>query len=344
MGERDAAGARPAGDRYGPPVPGTPEHAAGGPGQAGAAGVALAVVAAGGTALGAVLLRPDRSLPAKSGGPLDNTAAVILVALACLGGGLLLSSRYRARVGHDQVLPPFEQRLTDVVRVALLAAAVLIPALLLAMHRFPESGRTLPSPQPTEGDIRLRTPPPPPRHTRPLHSPGINLPHVLVVIGVIALVAVLLVAGHELWRQLHRAPVEAAAGTYHPAEEEVLADAVDSGRRALLGGTDARAAVIACYAAMETSLARSGVARRASDTPQELLERASGSGLPSGPHATVLTALFREARYSTHPMDRTHRDRAACALDAIAAQLAERAESDGNQPGDSVQPTVGGHR
>ncbi|MBM9440230.1 DUF4129 domain-containing protein [Actinacidiphila bryophytorum] len=320
----------------------------------GAAGAALAVVAVAGTALGAVLLRPGRSLTAKSGGPLDNSAVVILIAIGCLAAGLLAGSRYRSRLGYQQDLPPFEQRLADVVRVTLVAAALVVPLLLLTMHHFPSGGST-----PAEQYTRLpatphRTPPPVRQHPLGQSSgdKGISVPHVVLTIALVALVLALLLAAYRLWRLLRRSEEPQPAETYRPAEQEVLADAVDSGRRALLGGSDARAAVIACYAAMEASLGQSGVARRASDSPQDLLERAAGSGLLTGPHASDLTALFREARYSTHPMDDTHRGRAAAALDGIAAQLAEHAAADAAadgadlpQPGTGgTQPTAGVHR
>lgn len=55
-----------------------------------------------------------------------------------------------------------------------------------------------------------------------------------------------------------------------------------------------------------------------------LLERAVAGGLPTGAAAAALTALFREARYSTHPMDGSHRDRAAAALTEIADGLRSR--------------------
>jgi hypothetical protein len=316
------------------------------------------VVAVAGTGLGAVLLRPGRSLTAKSGGPLDNTAVVILIAVGCLAAGLFAASHYRSRLGYQQDLPPFEQRLADVVRVALVAAALVVPLLLLSMHHFPSGGYT-----PAEQHTRVpaaphRTPPPVRQHPLGQSSgeTGISVPHVVLTIALAVLVLALLLAAYRLWRLLRRSEEPQPADIYRPAEQEVLADAVDSGRRALLGGSDARAAVIACYAAMETSLAQSGVARRASDSPQDLLERAAGSGLLTGPHAPDLTALFREARYSTHPMDDTHRDRAAAALDAIAAQLAEHAAdadadadaadgADGRQPGPGgTQPTTGAHR
>ncbi len=48
-------------------------------------------------------------------------------------------------------------------------------------------------------------------------------------------------------------------------------------------------------------------------------------GPAHGAAAAALTALFREARYSTHPMDAGHRDRAAAALAEIADGLRARA-------------------
>jgi hypothetical protein len=97
---------------------------------------------------------------------------------------------------------------------------------------------------------------------------------------------------------------------------------VESGRSALRALDDARAAIIACYAAMENSLAERGAARAAADTPDELLARATDSGLVRGTAAARLTALFYEARFSSHPLDRGQRDAAEQALDELAAALA----------------------
>lgn len=342
------AGAAPPG-AY-PPGPGDGRPRPAGP--AAAAGAALATLAVAGTALAGVLLRPSRGLFADSAGPAGNTAVVILVSLGCLAAGLAISARYRRSLGYDQNLPAVEQRLADAVRFTLIGAALLVPLMLLLMHRFPGGSGTPP-------EQSRRVPPshipvdPPPVHDRPPQAPShgwsFHLPHALVYVLIAALVLTVLLAAYHLWRQLRRGPVPQTAGTYGqaPGDHDLLADAVDSGRRALLDGDDPRAAVIACYAAMEDSLARSGVARRASDSPQDLLERAAGSGLLDGPHATDLTALFREARYSTHPMDTTHRDRAAAALDAIAAQLAwhaARAAAGSEQPAAGGPNPVGGDR
>jgi hypothetical protein len=360
-GQEATAGDRGSGPgEQGAARPGAPGGGQPPPGRQGriAAGTALAGVVAAGVALAAVLLRPSGALLGKSGGPLDSTAAVVLLVLAVFGGMLVLSARYRGSVGYQQNLPPFEQRLSDAARVVMIVAAVAVPAMLLAMHSFPGASDDTPPQEVRVTSGADRSPPPykPPKTGEPHDGSSLHLPHWLVDVAVAALVLVLLFAGYQLWRHLRPGGSAETPGAYGGLQDDqdVLADAVDSGRRALLLGDDPRAAVIACYAAMEASLAGSGVARRASDSPQDLLERASAGGLLDGPHAEDLTRLFREARYSTHPMDTGHRDRAAAALDAIAAQLAARAaeraarEAQGAPPaapdGPGPQRTAGADR
>jgi hypothetical protein len=106
---------------------------------------------------------------------------------------------------------------------------------------------------------------------------------------------------------------------------KALAGAVLAGREALADDPDARTAIIACYAAMEKSLAESGISRRKADTPTDLLQRAADAGLVQGIAAQTLTDLFSEARYSTHPMGEHQRDQARAALQSISAHLAAAA-------------------
>ena len=58
---------------------------------------------------------------------------------------------------------------------------------------------------------------------------------------------------------------------------------MESGRSALRTVDDARAAIIACYVAMENSLAERGAARAVADTPDELLARATRAAWCAGP-------------------------------------------------------------
>jgi hypothetical protein len=110
-------------------------------------------------------------------------------------------------------------------------------------------------------------------------------------------------------------------------DPENLREAVESGRSALRRLDDARAAIIACYVAMENSLADRGTARAVADTPDELLARATRSGLVHGTAPARLTALFYEARFSSHPLDHRQRDEAERALDELAAALAAHADA-----------------
>jgi hypothetical protein len=145
------------------------------------------------------------------------------------------------------------------------------------------------------------------------------------LLGIAALVALIVVVVRWLRARQSSDAEGIDGGVVDGGDEEALAEAVNAGQQALADDRDARAAIIACYAAMEASLAESGVSRMKADTPAELLERAVEAGLVPEEAARGLTDLFREARYSTHPMSEHQRDRAAAALDAIAAHLAAAA-------------------
>ena len=141
-----------------------------------------------------------------------------------------------------------------------------------------------------------------------------------------ALLIAVLLAGvaASIWWARRLRPTIAFRGDELIAEDpEGLREAVESGRSALRTVDDARAAIIACYLAMETSLAERGTARGVADTPGELLTRATEAGLVRGTAAGRLTALFYEARFSSHPLDHRQRDAAKRALDELAADLAE---------------------
>ncbi|HUZ51789.1 MAG TPA: DUF4129 domain-containing protein [Streptosporangiaceae bacterium] len=181
---------------------------------------------------------------------------------------------------------------------------------------------------------RRPTPPTPParlhpgklRLARTAHS-TLDLAAIeYVLVGL--LIAAIIVAAILIWRRRRRlarlsgrdVPLDEETGT--PAE---LARAVDSGRLALRELDDARAAIIGCYLAMEESLAEAGAARGAAETPDELLARAVDGGLVHGAPAAQLTALFYEARFSTHPMPAARRDEAEQALADLAATLSDPA-------------------
>lgn len=113
-----------------------------------------------------------------------------------------------------------------------------------------------------------------------------------------------------------------------PPDVGELAAAVAAAEVGLATSGDARAAIVAAYAAMAAritdGLARRGGPAPASDTPTELLDRAVSAGLVAEGPAAALTGLFREARFSRHPMGAEHRRAAEQALLHVRDGLAAR--------------------
>jgi hypothetical protein len=167
---------------------------------------------------------------------------------------------------------------------------------------------------------------------------GIQIPLGPILYGLLIVAIVAAVVVSIWWSTRLRRP--AAPLVIEDVSTEELREAVQEGRAALARIDDARAAIIACYVAMERSLADRGTARGAADTPDELLARAVAAGIVRGGAAGRLTELFYEARFSTHPVGAGQRDAASAALDELAGELAAKPEAapaaqarpDGGQP------------
>lgn len=86
--------------------------------------------------------------------------------------------------------------------------------------------------------------------------------------------------------------------------------------------TDPREVVIACYARMERVFADAGSARRPDEAPLELLARVLAEQYVPADDVRRLTALFNEARFSTHAVTEDMRDAARRSLRSIADSLA----------------------
>ncbi len=177
----------------------------------------------------------------------------------------------------------------------------------------------------------------PPRKRRPVpvahQYAAINLGIVrdvvlaVVVLTLVALVVIWLQRRRRYWRPQVTEPVD---------EDTALRVAVKAGRMALGELSEPRMAIINCYLAMERSLAEAGAARVAAETPDELLARSTAAGLLHGDPPVELTALFYEARFSTHPVPQSAQDRALRAIDAILADLGEDHAGSGPAPARSV--------
>jgi hypothetical protein len=157
----------------------------------------------------------------------------------------------------------------------------------------------------------------PPSVARPVHFPFLDVAYGLAAALVVA--ALVAVAVWAIRTASWHAPQ--ASGVFAEEHSEAPEDVLEVGRRAMLGLDDARAAIIACYVAMEERLARAGTSRLSSETPDEFLSKvASELGAGAGA-AARLTSLFYEARFSSHSLDQTRRAAAERALAELVSEL-----------------------
>jgi hypothetical protein len=271
-------------------------------------------------------------------GPLKGYGVAIGIALEVVFCALLVVVRsrdaaasragrsrpYNATLAEQDIEPAQALRFTlTSVLIACIVGVAVILLTNLHLHFFSGPGR-LPPPRTLKTGVLPLTRP---GRGGTLHIPLWPILYALLIIAIVAAVVVSI-----WWSTRLRRP--AAPLVIEDVSTEELRAAVAEGRAALAGIDDARAAIIACYVAMERRLADRGTARGAADTPDELLARAVASGAVRGGAAGRLTALFYEARFSTHPLGAGQRDAASAALDELADELAAKpAPAAASQPG-----------
>jgi Domain of unknown function (DUF4129) len=255
-------------------------------------------------------------------GPLHREGLAAGLALEAVFAVLAVLTLRRHRSAHQE---PVARKLRVTLSFALGTGAAAVAAVTLIglnLHLFTRRGGR-PRPRPPVSLRPTATPPRPHQASpAPFHLPLAALLYTLLVLLLLAGVAASI-----WWARRLRPPLPARDDALIVEESEDLREAVESGRSALRTVDDARAAIIACYLAMEQSLAERGTARGVADTPDELLARARASGIVRGAAAGRLTALFYEARFSSHPLGPAQRDAAERALDELAAALAQPAEA-----------------
>jgi hypothetical protein len=201
-----------------------------------------------------------------------------------------------------------------------IALAVLLPLLLLlAALRNVDPGRDPPNGRRTVPSL----------HPPDTVSVALVLTLAAIAIAVVVVWTVVVLKRAGAWRRVQQLPPPEQE---EPRDEEgdapdaaVLGSAVRAGEAALTTAADPRTAIIACYEAMEAVLAEHGSARNESDTPTEFLDRAVGAGLIRSDAAGTLTDLFREARFSRHPLRERDREGAIVALARLRAEVDENA-------------------
>ena len=138
---------------------------------------------------------------------------------------------------------------------------------------------------------------------------------------------------------------EGGPGTWSPPRRLPRSDALDvpeSLRRAaerqlvVIREGSPRNAIVACWMELERACRESGFPRRPAETSSEFTERMLARYVvdltQAGTTVDTLAALYREARFSTHPMVELDRERAVATLEAILASLHAHQDRDDRDP------------
>jgi hypothetical protein len=283
-----------------------------------AVAVLLALTAAGLRSRGTFSHAPDRVLAGASGTvlaiALAVTEGVALVAFALV----LVMARPRRKPRPDEDEPPrlpfpwWAKTLAVLASVAVMVAPL---AILLTLRTRPRTAaQAHPGALASGGAV-------PPRLPATAH--GSPWPLIAGMLIALALLVALTAWSRHARRHSARPPGDQA--------RLALGESLAAGRAALAGPRDPRAAIIACYAAMERGFAAAGSAPAAADTPAEVLARATGAGLVRSGSAVRMAGLFRRARYSSEPMTSADSAAAAAALDQMQADLGPAHESSAHE-------------
>jgi LPXTG-motif cell wall-anchored protein len=273
-----------------------------------AVAILLALTAAGLRSRGTFSHAPDRALAGASGAvvatALTVTEGVALVAFVLV----LAMARPRRKPKADDDEPPrlpFPWWAKTLAVLAAVAVMVTPFAVLLTRKTRPRTA----APQARAGVLAGGGAPP----RLPATAHGSPWP---LLAGMLIALALLLAL--TAWSRRTR---RRATGPPRDQARLALGQSLAAGRAALAGPRDPRAAIIACYAAMERGFAAAGSAPAAADTPAEVLARATGAGLVRSGSAARMAGLFRRARYSSEPMTSADSAAAASALDQMQADL-----------------------
>ena len=273
-----------------------------------AVAVLLALTAAGLRSRGTFSHAPDQVLAGASGTVLATalaaTEGVALVAFALVL--VLARPRRKPRPDKDEPpRPPFPWWAKTLAVLASVAVMVTPLAIVLTRRTRPRTAtQAHPGALASGGAV-------PPR--LPAAAQGSPWPLIAGMLIALALLVALTAWSRHARRRPARPPGDQA--------RLALGESLAAGRAALAGPRDPRAAIIACYAAMERGFAAAGSVPAAADTPAEVLARATGAGLVRSGSAVRMAGLFRRARYSSEPMTSTDSAAAAAALDQMQADL-----------------------
>jgi hypothetical protein len=154
------------------------------------------------------------------------------------------------------------------------------------------------------------------------------LSRAFAVVGLMVLLALAYVVVStwlRVWRERERTTrattnaltaLDAAAGSDVELDEAAQFDALAHG--------EPRNAIVACWLRLEDDVAAAGWPRHVAETSAEYTARVLAAAGLDGEAVTALAALYREARFSSHPLSEDDRNRAAAALRTVHESLRPR--------------------
>jgi hypothetical protein len=165
---------------------------------------------------------------------------------------------------------------------------------------------------------------------------GLSLELTILLYAVLLLlllaVSVLIVRKVVITRRLRRERVGAAAAEaiddgWELAVSDDLARSATRGLTALAQG-EPRNAIVRCWIELEDAVERVGRARDPALTSEEFTAEVLQRYAIGRVEIEMLGALYREARFSEHPMSESHRDSAIRALTTLRDELRRSQESE----------------
>jgi hypothetical protein len=168
---------------------------------------------------------------------------------------------------------------------------------------LPEDPALAPSPTGPPPPVSDAPPTGGPSEFEPADAPGwLSAAVTMLVLGFAAAVVILFLYAGVRWllteRVVRREIIDRAASQPPEAEAEEVRRAVRAGLADLAAGADARRAVIACWLRLERVAAAAGTARRAADTPADLVGRLLAAHRVDQRALARLAGAYRLARYA----------------------------------------------
>ncbi|MGB7867610.1 MAG: DUF4129 domain-containing protein [Mycobacterium sp.] len=276
--------------------------------------------------------RAARRGPPDSPASLVYVIAMLSVSVVIVGVAIIVRLRDPRRAAPSASGLP--ERFSDgrgrpTWRVLVIGAAVLVAWLLavwllshfVALNIGGQPPAAPPSTAPAPGTNASRPPQPP--------DVGADRDVLHYLIAATAALIVLIVVGAVFAARRRRVEEPPTVGAEMPRPPTAPSTSESLVRAAEVGlaeigdrSREPRAAIIACYAAMERELSRvPGAVPQDFDTPTEVLARAVENHVLHVDNAAELVNLFEEARFSPHVMSEAHRESALGVLQLVLADL-----------------------